>query len=129
MTRPLHRARAAFLAPLTLVLACAFASFVAACHAEYNLNLLPGTEEHAKDPCSFEVTDKFPPAAEYSEIGRFEVEFYPSHDLASLKEAIKNEVCRVGGDVVVAQFDNGRANTAIMYRKTVAPAPTATPSG
>lgn len=99
----------------------ATAAALAGCHAEYSLTLLPNVEERPQDPCSFEVTEAFPPAAEYREIGRFEIEFYPSHDLTALKESIKNDVCHVGGDVVVAVFADGRANEAIMYRKVDAP--------
>jgi hypothetical protein len=101
----------------------ALALGLAACHAEYDLTLLPNVDERPQDPCAFEVTDAFPPAADYTEIGRFEVEFYPSHDLAALKESIKEPVCRVGADVVVAEFHDGRVRDAIVYRKNAAPAP------
>ncbi len=94
-----------------------------ACHAEYNVVLLPTTKEEPHDPCAFEVTDTFPRASDVAEIGRLEVEFWPSHDLASFKDAIQGDVCRIGADTVVAEVKDGRINEAILYRATTKAAP------
>ena len=100
-----------------LVALAAVALFAVACHAEYNIVLLPTTKEEPRDPCAFDVQENFPADADYVEIGRMEVEFSPAHELADLKEAVKNDVCHVGADVVVAQKKDGRINEAILYRK------------
>ena len=99
----------------------AFALVGGACHAEYNVVLLPTTRESPRDPCAFEVVDKFPAEGTVEEVGRLEVEFWPSHKLGDLKEAIKNDVCRIGVDVVVAEVQDGRINDAILYRLRAAP--------
>ena len=88
-----------------------------ACHAEYNIVLLPTTKEDPRDPCAFDVQENFPADAEYVEIGRMEVEFSPAHELADFKEAVKNDVCHVGADIVVVEKKDGRINEAILYRK------------
>jgi len=99
------------------------------CHAEYNVVLLPTTQESPRDPCAFEVVDKFPDAGTVDEVGRLEVEFWPSHKLGDLKEAIKNDVCRIGVDVVVAEVQDGRINDAILYRLRAMPPPSAPHAG
>ncbi len=78
--------------------------------------------------CDFNVVSSAP-TAEVQEIGTLDVitPSWVSGDNASFKEAVREEVCKAGGDIVVTEV-NGRGNIVrgVVFRKGAA-APAKTP--
>lgn len=67
-------------------------------------------------PCDFKVTNGLPAAVDFEEIARLEAEFSPASDLDKLKSTIHDQVCSVGGDLVVGEWDGSHFMAAIVYR-------------
>ncbi len=91
---------------------------MAGCASEYALMKAPGVKvAPAGAACSFEVTKGLPAALDYVEIGRLEAQFFPVSDLDQLKASVHDDVCSIGGELVVGEWDGDHYMAAIVYRR------------
>ena len=105
------------------VMACAL--LVAGCGSEYTLMIAPehpgssdaltAVKPKGRD-CDFEVTNGLPAAVDYEEIARLDAEFSPAASLDQLKATVHDQVCSIGGDVLVGEWDGSHFMAAIVYR-------------
>jgi hypothetical protein len=68
---------------------------------------------------------------DYVEIGRLEAQFFPAADLEKLRSTVHDEVCSIGGELVVGEWDGDHFMAAVVFRRRPvslsAPASTAKP--
>ncbi len=112
--------------------ACALGFAVSGCASEYSLMKAPDVAfVPAGTSCSFEVSRGLPAAVDYVEIGRLEAQFFPAADLEKLRATVHDEVCSIGGELVVGEWDGDRFMSAVVFRRRPvslsAPASTARP--
>ena len=101
---------------------------LSACAGEYSLMTAPGIAVVAAGTdCSFEVSRGLPPADEYIEIGRLEAQFSPAADLEKLRSTVRDDVCAIGGELVVGEWDGSHFMSAVVFRRR--PVPLSVPSG
>ena len=112
---------------LRVLFAAASLLALSACAGEYSLMTAPGVAVvPAGTDCSFEVSRGLPPADEYIEIGRLEAQFSPAADLEKLRSTVRDDVCAIGGQLVVGEWDGSHFMAAIVFRRR--PVPLSAPS-
>jgi hypothetical protein len=91
--------------------------------ARYAYTRLPSGEEGPPRPpaCAFELLTA-PLPADYEEIGVLKVYGRAAYQVEEFRLAVRETVCRVGGDAVLVSVDPGGAlSSAIVLRRTPLP--------